>query len=82
MDKSTQAKSSQISLVQVDLEQIKYIIHPTFLDQIKTQVNRYITYLQYANPLLSFFIQAPDPSDLQLQNPVEHVETSKQYMRI
>ena len=33
-DKSTQADSSYISLVQVDLEQIKYIIKSTFLDQI------------------------------------------------
>ena len=39
-DKSTQADSSKISLVQVDLEQIKYIIQPTFLDQIEMQVNR------------------------------------------
>ena len=40
VDKSTQADSSQISLVQVDLEQIKYTIHPTFLDQMEMQVNR------------------------------------------
>ena len=31
-NKSTQANSSQISLLQVDLEEIKYTIHPTFLD--------------------------------------------------
>ena len=46
------------------------------------QVNRYITYLQYANPLLSLLIQALEPLDIQLQNLVKHVETSKQYMRI
>ena len=40
LDKSTQADSSQISLAQVDLEQIKYIIQPTFLDQIEMKVNR------------------------------------------
>ena len=34
-DKSTQANSNQISLVQVDLEQIKYRIQPTFLDQME-----------------------------------------------
>ena len=39
-DKYTQVDSSQISLVQVDLEQIKYTIQPTFLDQIEMQVNR------------------------------------------
>ena len=39
-DKSTQADLSQISLAQVDLEQIKYTIQPTFLDQTKMQVNR------------------------------------------
>ena len=38
-DKSTQADSSQISLVQVDLEQIKYTVKSTFLDQIEMQVN-------------------------------------------
>ena len=39
-DKSTQADSSHISLVQVDLEQIKYTIKFTFLDQIEMQVIR------------------------------------------
>ena len=39
-DKSTQSESSYISLVQVDLEQIKYTLHPTFLDQIEMQVNQ------------------------------------------
>ena len=39
-DKSAQLESSQISLVQVDLEQIKYIIQPTFLDQMEMPVNR------------------------------------------
>ena len=39
LDKSTQEDSCHISLVQLDLEQIKYIIHPTFLDQTKMQVN-------------------------------------------
>ena len=82
VDKSTQADSSQISLVQVDLEQIKYIIQSTFLEQIEMQGNRYITYLRPANHLLSLLIQAPEPSNLELQNPVEQVETSKQYMCI
>ena len=40
VDKSIQADSIQISPVQVDLEQIKYIIQSTFLDQIEMQVNR------------------------------------------
>ena len=40
VDKYTQADSSQISLVQVDLEKIKYTIQPTFLDQIEMQVYR------------------------------------------
>ena len=40
VDKSTQADSSQISLVQVDLEQIKYIIQSTFLGQMEMLVNR------------------------------------------
>ena len=35
MDKYTQVDSRQISLVQVDLEQIKYIIQHTFLDQME-----------------------------------------------
>ena len=39
-DKSTKSESSQISLVQVDLEQIKYTIKSTFLDQIEMQVTR------------------------------------------
>ena len=39
-DKYTQADSSQISLVQVDLEQIKYTIKSTFLGQIEKQFNR------------------------------------------
>ena len=34
-DKFTQLESIQISLVQVDLEQIKYTIKSTFLDQIE-----------------------------------------------
>ena len=34
-DISTLVDSSQISLVQVDLEQLKYIIKSTFLDQIE-----------------------------------------------
>ena len=38
-DKSTQVDSSQVSLVQVDLEQIKYRIQPTFLDQMEMQIN-------------------------------------------
>ena len=46
------------------------------------QVNRYITYLQYESPLLSLLIQAPESSDLQLQNPIKHVEIGKQYMHI
>ena len=40
LDKSTQLESSQISLVQVDLEQIKYKIQPTFLDQMEIQSNK------------------------------------------
>ena len=40
LDEYTQADQSQISLVQVDLEQIKYTIQPTFLDQIEMQVSR------------------------------------------
>ena len=39
-DKSTQSESSQISLVQVDLEQIKYIIQSTFLDQMEIKRHR------------------------------------------
>ena len=39
VDKSTQANSSQISLVQVDLEKIEYTIQSTFLDQKEMQVN-------------------------------------------
>ena len=39
-DKYTQADSSQISLVQVDLEQIKYTIKSTFLYQIEMEVKR------------------------------------------
>ena len=39
-DKSTQSESSQISLVQVDLEQIKYKIQSTFLNQTKMQAHR------------------------------------------
>ena len=39
-DESTQLESSQISLVQVDLEQIKYKIKYTFLDQMEMPVNR------------------------------------------
>ena len=39
-DKSTQLESIRISLIQVDLEQIKYIIQPTFLDQMEMQSNR------------------------------------------
>ena len=66
----------------MDLEQIKYILQSTFLDQIEIQVNRLITYLQYAKPLLSFFIQAPESSDIQLQNSIKEVETRKQYMCI
>ena len=38
--------------------------------------------MQYANPLLSLLIQAPESSDLQLQNAVKQVETIKQHMRI
>ena len=38
--KSTQADSSYISLLQVYLEQIKYTIQPTFLDQIEMQADR------------------------------------------
>ena len=37
-NKSTQVDSSHISLVQVDLKQIKYTIQTTFLDQIEMQV--------------------------------------------
>ena len=66
----------------MDLEQIKYIIQSTFLDQIKMKDNRYITYLQYENPLLFLFIQAPEYLDIQLQNPVKQVETRKQCMCI
>ena len=82
LDKSTQLESSQISLMQVDLEQIKYKIQPTFLNYMEMQVNRSITYLIFANPLLSLLIQAPEPSNIELQNPVEKVETSKQYLCI
>ena len=64
VDKSTQADSSQITLGQVDLEQIKYTIQPTFLDQLEIKVNIYITYLQYENPLISLLIQAPESLDL------------------
>ena len=39
VDKSTQVDSSQISLVQVDIEQIKYTIQPTFLDKMEMQSN-------------------------------------------
>ena len=46
------------------------------------QVNRWITYLKYADPLLSLLIQAPESLDLQLKNPVKQVETSKYHMRI
>ena len=82
LDKCTQADSNQISLVQVDLEQIKYIIHPTFQDQIEMQVNRQIIYLRSINHFLSLLIQALKHSYLKLQKPVEQVETSKQYMCI
>ena len=81
-DKSTQSESSQISLVQVDLEQIKYIIQSTFQDQMEMQSSGYITYLKYPDPLLSLLIQAPKSSYLQLQNPVKNVETRKQHMCI
>ena len=81
-DKYTQSESSHISLVQVDLEQIKYTIQYTFLDQIEMQVKRYITYLRSANPILSLLIQAPESSDLQLQNLAKKVEIGKQYMYI
>ena len=40
VDKFTQMDSIQISLVQVDLEQIKYRIQYTFLDQIEMQDSR------------------------------------------
>ena len=69
LDKYTQANSSQIYLVQLDIEQIKYIIQSTFLDQIEMQANIYITYMMSANPILSLLIQAPEPSDPELQNP-------------
>ena len=39
VDKYTQADPSQISLVQVDLEQIKYRIQSNFLDQMEIQSN-------------------------------------------
>ena len=39
-DKSTQSELSHISLVQVDLEQIKYKIQSTFLDQMELQIHR------------------------------------------
>ena len=48
----------------MDLEQIKYIIQPTFLDQMEMQSNEYITYLKYVDPLLSLLIQALESSDL------------------
>ena len=38
--KYTQVDSSQISLVQVDIEQIKYRIHPTFLEQSRYMIKR------------------------------------------
>ena len=81
-NKSTQADSSQISLVRVDLEQIKYIIQSNFLDQIEMQVHICITYLRFANHLLSLLIQALEPLDLELQNPIEQVEARKHYMCI
>ena len=81
-NKSTQLESSQISLVQVDLEKIKYRIESTFLDQTEMQRNIYITYLKYADPLFSLLIEAPKSSDLQLQNTVKQVETRKQHMCI
>ena len=40
LDKSTQSESRHISLVQVDLEQIKYIIQSTFLYQSEIQRHR------------------------------------------
>ena len=40
LDKSAQSELSHISLVQVDLEQIKYIIQSNFLDQSEMQSNR------------------------------------------
>ena len=40
------------------------------------QVNRLIAYLQYENHLLSFLIQDPESSDLQLQNLVIHKSSS------
>ena len=66
----------------MDLEKIKYKIQPTFPDRMETQSNGYITYLKYADPLLSLLIQAPEASDLQLQNPIKQVETNKQHTRI
>ena len=45
-DKYTQSESSHISLVQVDLEKIKYRIQPTFLDQMEMQSSGQITYLK------------------------------------
>ena len=36
----------------------------------------------FANPLLSLLIQALEPSNIQLQNPIKQVEISKQYMCI
>ena len=66
----------------MDLEQIKYRIQPTFLDQMEMQNNGYITYLKYADPLLSLLIQALESSDVQLQKPVKQLETRKQHMCI
>ena len=40
LDKSTQLESSQVSLVQVDLEKIKYTIKCTFLDQMEMEINQ------------------------------------------
>ena len=40
LDKYTQVDSSQISLVQVDLEQIKYIRHPSFLNHSRYMMKR------------------------------------------
>ena len=38
--KSSQLESSHISLVQVEIEQIKYKIQSTFLDQTEIQNNK------------------------------------------
>ena len=66
----------------MDLEKIKYIVQSAFLDQSEMQVNQIYHLPKICNPLLSLLIQYPNSSDIQLQNHVEKVETSKQYMHI